>query len=239
MCWVPTSKEKLRLTNVPRAIARQSASTAEAGVDQPCGYSHAKHSTGNFGRYALQGRGGRGAVGQDGREAICRLARSVPRGSFPPLHAAVKLHDLDSCPGRRIWAIRPDFPPSPLARGGAWPAQGPAGKIPSTLLARIRTARDGKREWNGSPVRMANVARVRRLGGAIVPGGGAVFPSRTPPQPWTVVGIVSRASTPFFVGDLPHAWSHRNRRRAGHVCYTREIDDRIVLAAGIRRLVEV
>ncbi len=62
------------------------------------------------------------------------------------------------------------------------------------------------------------------------------FKDRAPPawNQWAEV-VSSTPRTPFFVGDLPHAWvaSDFVRSALDMFAYEREIDDAIVLAAGV------
>ena len=99
--------------------------------------------------------------------------------------------------------------------------------------------RDGTREWKDyTPYEWRTVAAFVRLGWRERAWEAVqfFFDDRAP-QPWNQwAEVVSRTPRkPFFIGDLPHAWvgSDFVRSALDMFAYTREIDDSIVLAAGI------
>ena len=158
------------------------------------------------------------------------------------LQAAAKSHGIDFLPGS---AELGDFDATSttiaLAPGGE------QGRLPKDLLdntferywREFERRRDGKREWKDyTPYEWRNVAAFVRLGWRERAWEAAqfFFKDRVP-QPWNQwAEVVSRTPRkPFFVGDLPHAWvaSDFVRSALDMFAYTREIDDSIVLAAGI------
>ncbi|KAF1717751.1 coagulation factor 5/8 type domain-containing protein [Pseudoxanthomonas yeongjuensis] len=161
---------------------------------------------------------------------------------YDSLRAAAKLHDIDFLPGA---AELGDFDATSttiaLAPGGE------QGRLPKDLLdntferywREFVQRRDGKREWKDyTPYEWRNVAAFVRLGWRERAWETVrfFFKDRAP-QPWNQwAEVVSRTPRkPFFVGDLPHAWvaSDFVRSTLDMFAYTREIDDSIVLAAGI------
>jgi len=158
------------------------------------------------------------------------------------LQAAAKLHRIDFLPGS---AELGDFDATSttiaLAPGGE------QGRLPKDLLdntferywREFEQRRDGKREWKDyTPYEWRNVAAFVRLGWRERAWEAVrfFFKDRAP-QPWNQwAEVVSRTPRkPFFVGDLPHAWvaSDFVRSALDMFAYTREIDDSIVLAAGV------
>ena len=99
--------------------------------------------------------------------------------------------------------------------------------------------RDGQREWKDyTPYEWRNVAAFVRLGWRerawdVV----RYFFDDRAPRGWNQwAEVVSRTPrTPFFLGDLPHAWvaSDFLRSALDMFAYTRERDDSLVLAAGV------
>lgn len=158
------------------------------------------------------------------------------------LRAAVAGHGIDYLPGA---AELGDFDATSatiaLAPGGE------QGRLPQQLLENtferywreFAQRRDGQREWQAyTPYEWRNVAAFVRLGWRerAAQAVDFFFADRAP-QPWNQwAEVVSRTPrTPFFVGDLPHAWVGSDFVRAAldMFAYLREIDDSIVLAAGI------
>jgi hypothetical protein len=158
------------------------------------------------------------------------------------LRAAAKLHDINFLPGA---AELGDFDATSttiaLAPGGE------QGRLPQELLentferywTEFVQRRDGKREWKDyTPYEWRNVAAFVRLGWRERAWEAVdfFFKDRVP-QPWNQwAEVVSRTPRkPFFVGDLPHAWvgSDFVRSALDMFAYVREVDDSIVLAAGI------
>jgi hypothetical protein len=99
--------------------------------------------------------------------------------------------------------------------------------------------RDGKREWKDyTPYEWRNVAAFVRLGwrDRAWQATEFFFKDRAP-QPWNQwAEVVSRTPRkPFFLGDLPHAWvaSDFVRSALDMFAYSRDIDDSLVLAAGV------
>lgn len=98
--------------------------------------------------------------------------------------------------------------------------------------------RDSKREWKDyTPYEWRNVAAFVRLGWRDRAWDAtAFFFKDRAPQPWNQwAEVVSRTPrTPFFVGDLPHAWvaSDFVRSVLDMFAYGREADASLVIAAG-------
>ena len=99
--------------------------------------------------------------------------------------------------------------------------------------------RDGGRQWKDyTPYEWRNVAAFVRLGWRerAWQASQFFFKDRTP-QAWNQWAEVvsSTPRTPFFVGDLPHAWVASDFVRAAldMFAYEREQDGAIVLAAGV------
>ncbi len=161
---------------------------------------------------------------------------------YQSLREAAQLHGIDYLPGA---AELGDFDPTSttiaLAPGGE------QGRLPRDLLfntferywTEFVQRRDGQREWKDyTPYEWRNVAAFVRLGWReraeqVV---DYFFDDRAP-QAWNQWGeVVSRTPRkPFFLGDLPHAWvgSDFVRSALDMFAYMREVDDSIVLAAGI------
>ncbi len=161
---------------------------------------------------------------------------------YDSLREAAKSHAIDFLPGA---AELGDFDATSttiaLAPGGE------QGRLPADLLENtferywreFEQRRDGKREWKDyTPYEWRNVAAFVRLGWRERAWEAVQFFFKDrAPQPWNQwAEVVSRTPrNPFFVGDLPHAWvgSDFVRSALDMFAYTREIDDSIVLAAGI------
>ena len=158
------------------------------------------------------------------------------------LRAAATFHDIDFLPGA---AELGDFDATSttiaLAPGGE------QGRLPQDLLENtferywdeFVQRRDGQREWKDyTPYEWRNVAAFVRLGWRERAWQATefFFKDRAPPAWNQWAEVVSRTPRkPFFVGDLPHAWvaSDFVRSALDMFAYTRELDDSIVLAAGI------
>ncbi|KAF1687590.1 coagulation factor 5/8 type domain-containing protein [Pseudoxanthomonas broegbernensis] len=158
------------------------------------------------------------------------------------LRAAARRHGIDYLPGA---AELGDFDPTSttiaLAPGGErdW--------LPRDLLENtferywrgFVQRRDGRREWKDyTPYEWRNVAAFVRLGWRERAWEAAeyFFKDRAPAGWNQWAEVVSRTPrTPFFVGDLPHAWvaSDFLRSALDMFAYTRERDDSQVLAAGV------
>ncbi|WP_425509569.1 discoidin domain-containing protein [Xanthomonas albilineans] len=158
------------------------------------------------------------------------------------LQAATQQHHIDFLPGS---AELGDFDPTSstiaLAPGGEQV------RLPPALLnatferywGEFVSRRDGQRAWKDyTPYEWRNVAAFVRLGWRERAWEATTFffKDRTPP-PWNQwAEVVSRTPrTPFFLGDLPHAWvaSDFVRSALDMFAYTRDGDDSLVLAAGI------
>lgn len=158
------------------------------------------------------------------------------------LRAATARHGIDYLPGA---AELGDFDPTSttiaLAPGGE------QASLPQELLhntferywREFEQRRDGKREWKDyTPYEWRNVGAFVRLGWRERAWEAVrfFFDDRAP-RGWNQWGeVVSRTPRkPFFLGDLPHAWvaSDFMRSALDMFAYHREVDDRLVLAAGI------
>ncbi|MEJ1095186.1 MULTISPECIES: discoidin domain-containing protein [unclassified Pseudoxanthomonas] len=161
---------------------------------------------------------------------------------YASLHAAVEQHGIDYLPGS---AELGDFDATSttiaLAPGGE------QGRLPPTLLNNtferywrdFEQRRDGKREWKDyTPYEWRNAAAFVRLGWRERAWKAIdfFFKDRAPTAWNQWAEVVSRTPRkPFFVGDLPHAWvaSDFVRSALDMFAYVREVDDSIVLAAGV------
>jgi hypothetical protein len=158
------------------------------------------------------------------------------------LLAATALHKIDFLPGS---AELGDFDATSttiaLAPGGE------QGRLPQPYLdntferywKQFEERRDGKREWKDyTPYEWRNVAAFVRLGwrDRAWQATEFFFKDRAP-QAWNQwAEVVSHTPRkPFFVGDLPHAWvaSDFVRSALDMFAYNRDVDDSLVLAAGV------
>lgn len=158
------------------------------------------------------------------------------------LLASVRQHGIDYLPGS---AELGDFDATSttiaLAPGGE------QARLPQELLSttferywtQFVERRDGKREWKDyTPYEWRNVAAFVRLGWRERAWDAVdfFFGDRTPAawNQWAEV-VSHTPRTPFFVGDLPHAWvaSDFVRSVLDMFAYNRESDDSLVLAAGV------
>lgn len=158
------------------------------------------------------------------------------------LLSAMQQHGIDYLPGA---AELGDFDATSttiaLAPGGE------QGRLPQPQLdntferywTQFVERRDGKREWKDyTPYEWRNVAAFVRLGwrDRAWQATEFFFKDRSP-QPWNQwAEVVSRTPrTPFFVGDLPHAWvgSDFVRSALDMFAYNRDVDASLVLAAGV------
>ncbi|WP_295961742.1 discoidin domain-containing protein [uncultured Xanthomonas sp.] len=161
---------------------------------------------------------------------------------YASLDAATQQHHIDFLPGS---AELGDFDPTSttiaLAPGGE------QGRLPQALLdntferywSEFVGRRDGNREWKDyTPYEWRNVSAFVRLGWRERAWEATqfFFKDRTP-QAWNQwAEVVSRTPRkPFFLGDLPHAWvaSDFVRSVLDMFAYARDVDDSLVLAAGI------
>ncbi|NZA28441.1 discoidin domain-containing protein [Luteimonas sp. SJ-92] len=183
------------------------------------------------------------ALGHDDQARRMAAARDEFRGDlYASLEAAARLHGIDYLPGA---AELGDFDPTSttiaLAPGGE------QGRLPPELVRNtferywreFVQRRDGGREWKDyTPYEWRNVAAFVRLGwrGRAWEALEYFFDDRAP-RAWNQWGeVVSRTPRkPFFLGDLPHAWvgSDFVRSALDMFAYVREVDDSLVLAAGI------
>ena len=182
-------------------------------------------------------------LGKNEDEKVMAAARDQFRADLDAsLHSAVTAHGLDYLPGS---AELGDFDPTSttiaLAPGNA---QGwlPAAQLDGTFQRYWREfeqRRDGQREWKDyTPYEWRNVAAFVRLGWRERAWQATAFFFRDrQPQGWNQwAEVVSRTPrTPFFVGDLPHAWvaSDFVRSALDMFAYERGGDASLVLAAGI------
>jgi len=161
---------------------------------------------------------------------------------YASLQTATAQHHIDFLPGS---AELGDFDPTSttiaLAPGGE------QGRLPTQLLnntferywGEFASRRDGKREWKDyTPYEWRNVAAFVRLGWRERAWDATQFFFKDrAPQPWNQwAEVVSRTPRkPFFVGDLPHAWvaSDFVRSVLDMFAYARDVDDSLVLAAGV------
>ncbi|KAF1693244.1 discoidin domain-containing protein [Pseudoxanthomonas daejeonensis] len=183
------------------------------------------------------------ALGRDDEAKRMARARDQFRADLAAsLRAATTRHGIDYLPGA---AELGDFDPTSttiaLAPGGEqdW--------LPRDLLENtferywheFVQRRDGQREWKDyTPYEWRNVAAFVRLGWRerAWEATGYFFRDRAPVEWNQWAEVVSRTPrTPFFVGDLPHAWvaSDFLRSALDMFAYSRERDDSLVLAAGV------
>ena len=183
------------------------------------------------------------ALGEDAEARRMAAARDQFRDDLAAsLRAATSRHDIDYLPGA---AELGDFDPTSttiaLAPGGEqdW--------LPRELLentferywTEFVQRRDGQRQWKDyTPYEWRNVAAFVRLGWRERAWEATryFFDDRAPREwnQWAEV-VSATPRTPFFVGDLPHAWvaSDFVRSALDMFAYQRERDDSLVLAAGV------
>jgi hypothetical protein len=184
------------------------------------------------------------------REDAVRMAAARDRFRVDlgaSLLAAASRHGIDYLPGA---AELGDFDPTSttiaLAPGGEQ-AGLVSSILPQALLRNtferywreFEQRRDGKREWKDyTPYEWRNVGAFVRLGWRERAWDAVkfFFDDRAP-RGWNQWGeVVSRTPRkPFFLGDLPHAWvaSDFMRSALDLFAYPREVDDSLVLAAGV------
>ncbi len=183
------------------------------------------------------------ALGEDAEARRMAAARDQFRDDLAAsLRAATSRHDIDYLPGA---AELGDFDPTSttiaLAPGGEqdW--------LPRELLentferywTEFVQRRDGQRQWKDyTPYEWRNVAAFVRLGWRERAWEATryFFDDRAPREwnQWAEV-VSATPRTPFFVGDLPHAWvaSDFVRSALDMFAYQRERDGSLVLAAGV------
>ena len=158
------------------------------------------------------------------------------------LLATMQTHKIDYLPGSvELGDFDATSTTIALAPGGE------QGRLPQPALnntferywAHFVERRDGKRQWKDyTPYEWRNVAAFVRLGWrAWATEASDYFFKDRAPQGWNQWAEVvsSTPRKPFFVGDLPHAWvaSDFVRSALDMFAYEREVDDAIVLAAGV------
>ena len=183
------------------------------------------------------------ALGEVGEAKRMAASRDQFRDDlYASLRAATARNKIDYLPGAaEIGDFDPTSTTIALAPGGE------QGKLPADLLdntfqrywREFVQRRDGQREWKDyTPYEWRNVAAFVRLGWRERAWEvlDFFFKDRAP-QAWNQwAEVVSRTPRkPFFVGDLPHAWvaSDFVRSALDMFAYTREVDDSLVLAAGV------
>ncbi len=161
---------------------------------------------------------------------------------YASLEAATKLHGIDFLPGA---AELGDFDATSttiaLAPGGEQ-ATLPQDLLHNTFERYWREfvqRRDGKREWKDyTPYELRTIGTFVRLGWRERAHEALAFffKDQQPPAWNQWAEVVSRTPrTPFFLGDLPHAWVESDYVRSAldMFAYTREADDALVIAAGM------
>ena len=161
---------------------------------------------------------------------------------YASLRSATKQHGIDFLPGA---AELGDFDATSttiaLAPGGE------QGRLPQDLLANtferywreFTARRDGTREWKDyTPYELRTIGTFVRLGWRDRAHEALdFFFADQQPRAWNQwAEVVSRTPRkPFFVGDLPHAWvaSDYVRSALDLFAYSRDLDDSLVVAAGI------
>jgi hypothetical protein len=241
--------EKLRLSE--RTEANRARNPAFYGL-MPVSISHEGYSAKPMHSYwddfwAL--RGYKDAVeiarwlGKGDEAERMAASRDQFRGDlYASLRAATAANGIDFIPGA---AELGDFDPTSttiaLAPGGE------QGRLPEDLLhntferywREFRQRETGQRAWKDyTPYEWRNVSAFVRLGWRERAWDAVqFFMDDRAPQAWNQwAEVVSRTPrTPFFLGDLPHAWvaSDFVRSALDMFAYTRDVDDSIVLAAGL------
>ncbi|WP_101925494.1 MULTISPECIES: discoidin domain-containing protein [Luteimonas] len=183
------------------------------------------------------------ALGKTGDVARMTAARDEFRVDLDAsLRAAADQHDIDYLPGA---AELGDFDATSttiaLAPGGE------QGRLPEPLLTntferywtKFSDRRDGREPWKDyTPYEWRNVAAFVRLGWRERANEVREwFFDHRAPLAWNQWGevVTPTPRTPFFLGDLPHAWvgSDFVRSALDMFAYVREVDDSLVLAAGV------
>jgi hypothetical protein len=241
--------EELRLSE--RTEANRAVNAAFYGM-MPASISHEGYSAKPMHSYwdnfwALRGYKDAVEVADALGETAASKRMAVSRDQFrddlyASLDAATRLHGITYLPGAaEIGDFDPTSTTIALAPGGE------QGKLPADLLngtferywTEFVQRRDGKREWKDyTPYEWRNVAAFVRLGWRERAWDVLdFFFNDRAPQAWNQwAEVVSRTPRkPFFVGDLPHAWvaSDFVRSALDMFAYTREVDDSLVLAAGV------
>nr|WP_235974058.1 discoidin domain-containing protein [Luteimonas sp. MC1750] len=183
------------------------------------------------------------ALGRADDAARMAVARDRFRADLlASLDAAASRHGIDYLPGA---AELGDFDATSttiaLAPGGEL-ANLPPDRLRNTFERYWREfaeRRDGTRAWDAyTPYEWRNVGAFVRLGWRDRAWDAAQWflDDRAPPawNQWAEV-VTPTPRTPFFLGDLPHAWvaSDFVRSALDMFAYVRESDDSVVLAAGV------
>jgi len=241
--------EKLRLSE--RTEANRARNPAFYGM-MPASISHEGYSAKPMHSYwdnfwAL--RGYKDAVeiaqwlGKDGEAKRFAASRDQFRDDlYASLRSATQQHGIDFLPGA---AELGDFDATSttiaLAPGGE------QGRLPRDLLANtferywreFEARRDGTRQWKDyTPYELRTIGTFVRLGWRDRAHQALdFFFADQQPRAWNQwAEVVSRTPRmPFFVGDLPHAWvaSDYVRSALDLFAYSRDLDDALVIAAGI------
>ncbi|MEO6102735.1 MAG: coagulation factor 5/8 type domain-containing protein, partial [Pseudoxanthomonas sp.] len=179
------------------------------------------------------------------RQDAARMAASRDQfrdDLYASITATTQAHAIDFIPGSaELGDLDPTSTTIAMAPGGE------QGRLPADLLdntferywLEFEQRRDGAREWKDyTPYEWRNVAAFVRLGWRERAWEAVQFFFKDrAPQPWNQwAEVVSRTPRkPFFVGDLPHAWvaSDFVRSALDMFAYSREVDESIVLGAGI------
>ena len=241
--------EKLRLSE--RTDANRARNAAFYGM-MPASISHEGYSAKPMHSYwdnfwAL--RGYKDAVeiaqwlGKDADAKRFAASRDQFRDDlYASLRSATQQHGIDFLPGA---AELGDFDATSttiaLAPGGE------QGRLPQDLLTNtferywreFVSRRDGTREWKDyTPYELRTIGTFVRLGWRDRAHEALdFFFADQQPRAWNQwAEVVSRTPRkPFFVGDLPHAWvaSDYVRSALDLFAYSRDLDDALVVAAGI------
>jgi len=182
-------------------------------------------------------------LGRDADAVHLAAARDQFREDlYASLEAATHRHGIDYLPGS---AELGDFDATSstiaLAPGGEQ-AQLPQALLQSTFEGYWRefvARRDGTREWRDyTPYELRTIGSFVRLGWRERAHEAlAFFFADQQPRAWNQwAEVVSRTPrTPFFLGDLPHAWVESDYVRSALdlFAYTRDDDQSLVIAAGL------
>jgi hypothetical protein len=183
------------------------------------------------------------ALGLEEDAAMMAASRDAFRQDLDQsLRASMQAHGIDFLPGSvELGDFDATSTTIALAPGGE------QGRLPQPALdntferywSEFEARRDGKRQWKDyTPYEWRNVAAFVRLGWRTRAWAATefFFKDRAPRgwNQWAEV-VSSTPRKPFFVGDLPHAWvaSDFVRSALDMFAYNREVDDAIVLAAGV------
>lgn len=182
-------------------------------------------------------------LGEDAAVADFTASRDEFRADlYRSIESAAHQHGIDYIPGA---AELGDFDATSttiaLAPGGE------QGLLPQTLLENtferywkeFVDRRDGRREWKDyTPYELRTIGSFVRLGWRDRAHEALEFFFKDQqPRAWNQwAEVVSRTPRkPFFVGDLPHAWVESDYVRSALdlFAYTRDIDQALVIAAGV------